>query len=95
MGEYKVFFKKPYRFENEDYKEIDLSGLEDLTTNELISADKQFNASGQMALMNEMTTGYSCILASKVTGKPIEFFEKLPASEGLKVKNVVMSFLNA
>lgn len=92
--DYKIVFNKPVNYEGEEYKEVDLSGIEHLTTKDLIDADKKFNASGQMALMNEMTTGYSCIIASKASGKPVEFFEQLPAGEGLKVKNVVMSFLN-
>lgn len=95
MDELKVIFKKPYNFEGQEYKEIDLSGIENLSTKDLIEADKQFNLSGQMAMMNEMTTGYSCIIAAKATGKPVEFFENLPAGEGLKVKNKVMGFLNA
>lgn len=94
MNRSKVIFKKPFKFEGEDYKEIDLSGMENLTTRDLLDADKIFNATGQMALMNEMSTGYSCIIASKASKLPIEFFESLPAMEGLKVKNVVMSFLN-
>ncbi|MFC4403321.1 phage tail assembly protein [Gracilibacillus xinjiangensis] len=95
MRDYVVEFKNPYTFEGEEFSKIDLSGLENLSTKDLIEADKQFNTSGQMALMNEMTTGYSCIVASKATGKPVEFFEGLPAGEGLKLKNTVMGFLNA
>ncbi|WP_121614793.1 phage tail assembly protein [Virgibacillus halodenitrificans] len=95
MSEFVIQFRKPYKFEGKEYKEVDLSGIETLSTKDLIDADKQFNTSGQMAIMNEMTTGYSCIIASKASGKPIEFFESLPAGEGLKVKNRVMGFLNA
>ena len=90
----KIIFNKPFNFEGKEYKEVNLSGMNDLTTKDLLDADKQFNASGQMSLMNEMTTGYACIIASKSTKLPIEFFENLPANEGLKVKNTVMSFLN-
>lgn len=94
-NELKIIFKNPYSFEGKEYTEVDLSEIENLSTGDLIEADKQFNASGQMALMNEMTTGYSCIIAAKATKKPVEFFENLPAGEGLKVKNKVMGFLNA
>ncbi|WP_100406674.1 phage tail assembly protein [Bacillus solitudinis] len=94
MDDYKITFKKPYSFEGKEYTEVDISGIENLTTKDLIDADKHFNASGQMAIMNEMTTGYACIVASKGSDKPVEFFENLPASDGLKVKNRVMNFLN-
>lgn len=95
MDKYVVKFKKPYQFEGQEYQEIDLENLENLSTADLIQADGKFGESGQFAVMNEMTTGYSCILASKATGKPIEFFERLPAIEGVKVKRVVMGFFNA
>lgn len=95
MEDLKIIFKKSYNFEGKEYKEVDLSGIENLSTKDLIEADKQFNLSGQMAMMNEMTTGYSCIIAAKGTKMPVEFFENLPAGEGLKVKNKVMGFLNA
>jgi hypothetical protein len=95
MPELTVTFKKPYNFEGKEYKEIDLQGLDKLSTNDLIEADRQFNQSGNVAIMNEMTIGYSCIIASKATGYPIEFFERLPAADGLKVKNTVMGFLNS
>ena len=94
MEEYKITFKNPYLFEGKEYKDIDLTGIESLTTKDLIDADKQFNASGQMAIMNEMTIGYACIVAAKGSNQPVEFFQNLPAAEGLKVKNKVMNFLN-
>lgn len=93
-NEYLISFKKPYQFEGTEHTEVDLSNLENLVTVDLIHADGQFGESGQFAVMNEMTTGYACILASKATNKPIEFFQQLPALEGVKVKRVVMGFLN-
>ena len=95
MNDMKVIFQKPFNFEGKEYKEVDLSNIENLATKDLIEADKIFNNTGQVALMNEMATGYTCIIASKATELPIEFFENLPAREGLKVKNKGMGFLNA
>lgn len=89
-----VKFKKPHTFEGKEYKEVDLSKLNDLKTADLIEADAQFSAEGQFAMVNEMTTGYSMIVAAKVTSLPIEFYYSLPAREGMKVKQTVMSFLN-
>ncbi|MGG1599319.1 phage tail assembly protein [Paenibacillus naphthalenovorans] len=94
MSEYIIKFKKPHTFEGGEYTEIDLSGLENLNTSDLIDADKEFSTSGQFSMMNELTIGYTCIVAAKATGKPVEFFQRLPASDGLKVKNKVMGFLN-
>lgn len=89
-----VEFNKPYMFESTEYTSVDFSGLEDLTTSDIIAADKEFAETGQFAMMNEMTTGYACILAAKGSKMPREFFERLPAKEGLKVKRQVMAFLN-
>lgn len=90
----RIVFKKPYTFEGKEYTEVDLRGLETLKTSDLAEADRLFNTSGQFSVMNEMAVGYTCILASKASELPVEFFESLPAPEGLKVKNKVMGFLN-
>lgn len=88
-------FTKPYNFEGKEYTEIDLSGIDNLTTGDLIQLDKQFAQTGQMAMVNEVTTAYCSLVASRVTGHPIEFFDRLPAREGLKVRNEVANFLNS
>ncbi|WNF36406.1 phage tail assembly protein [Bacillaceae bacterium IKA-2] len=94
MNPFKIEFKKPYKFEGKEYTEVDLSGIENLATKDLIDADKQFNAAGHMAVMNETQTAYSCIVASKSTKLPVEFFENLPMKYGVQIKGIVMNFLN-
>lgn len=89
-----VTFKKPHMYEGKEYEKVDLKGLDTLTTADLIEADNQFSAEGQFAMVNEMTTGYSIIVAAKVTDLPIEFYRSLPAKEGMKIKGIVMTFLN-
>ncbi|AKL95017.1 Mu-like prophage FluMu protein gp41 [Clostridium aceticum] len=91
-NKYHVTFRKPYEFEGKTYTEVDLSGIEKLTTNDLVEADKIFASEGNVAGMNEMSVGYACIIASKASHKPLEFFQGLPANEGIKVKNIVVSF---
>lgn len=88
-----VKFKKPYTFEGKEYVEVDLSGLENLKSSDLIQADKMFIELGNFAAVNEMSIGYACIVASLVAGKPIDFFMSLPAKEGVKVKTLVSNFL--
>jgi hypothetical protein len=92
-NKYLITFKKPYNFEGTEYKDVDLSALEDLKTKDLIQADTTFVSTGNAAVMNEMSIGYNCLLASKATDKPIEFFENLPCGEGIKVKTIVQGFL--
>jgi len=88
-----VKFNKPYMFEGNEYTEVDLSGLDNLKTTDLIEADKVFVVSGQIATVKEMNVGYACILAAKVSSKPLEFYQGLPAKDAIKVKNVVTRFL--
>lgn len=91
-SQYLIEFKNPYSFEAKEYSQVDLSGLELLTAKDLIDAEKQFAASGQVAAINEMSIGYVCIIAAKASKQPVEFFEKLPANEAIKVKNLVTGF---
>jgi hypothetical protein len=87
-----VKFSKPYTFDNKEYKEVDLSAVENLSTKDLAQADTIFTMSGQVAAMNEMSIGYACIVASLATKLPIEFYEGLPGKDGIKVKNVIANF---
>jgi Phage tail assembly chaperone proteins, E, or 41 or 14 len=89
-----VELSKPYQFEGKEYTEIDLTGLENLTGEDLIEAEKVFSTSGQVALMSELSTGYTLIIAAIATKLPVEFFQKLPAKDAMRVKGAVMAFLN-
>jgi len=89
----KIVFQKPFKFEEKEYTEVDLSGLENLTTRDLVDTEKMYASYGQNnSPVKEMSVGYACIIASKATNLPIEFFEYLPANEGIQVKNEVVSF---
>lgn len=87
-----IKFNKPYTFECQSYKEIDLSGLEDLTTDDLMTAERIYLRTGGSALNPETTLMYSVILAHLVSHLPIEFFGKLPAKESSKIKLEVYDF---
>lgn len=88
-----IRFEKPYIFENQEHKEVDLSGLENLTAEDLIIADKIFYAGKNFAPVTETSTSYICIIAARVSNLPLEFFHKLPVKETMKVKAVVGDFL--
>ena len=87
-----VVFKKPFMFEGVEYTEIDLSGIEDMSGEQLIMAHRHFAKSKGVSLTPELDPGYAAIVGSMVTGKPIEFFKSLPAKELAKVKRVVSGF---
>ncbi len=93
MGnKYLIKFNKPYTFEGKEYTEIDISGVEELTTKDIADADREFVTMGYVAAMNEMSVPYAAVVAAKATKKPVEFFMNLPANEGIKIKNLVMGF---
>ena len=88
-------FRKPYKFEGVEYTEVDLSGREDTT-----AADPQAvgrvvtkkNPAANPATV-EMTLEYAQFMAARVAHLPLEFFERLPAKEAIKLKGIVVGFL--
>ena len=91
-NKYFIKFRKPFIFEDETYKEIDLSGLEDLSAKDMIQAQRTMERSGSINVLPEMSLEYACIFASKATKIPVEFFQALPPKEAIKVKNKVTNF---
>lgn len=90
-----VKFNKPFSFEGEVYAQIDLSGVENLTGQDLDDAENMLLRVNKPSMVPEMSMTYLFFLASKATGKPQEFFFQLPAKDSLKVKRTVTSFLNS
>ena len=89
-----IKIKKPYKFEGIEYNEIDLTGLETLSAEDMIAVNRIMDRSGAgLQVMPEVTMEYACILAARAAGKPIEFFKQLPAKYAVRVKNRVMGFL--
>ena len=91
-NKYLIKFRKPFIFEDETYKEIDLSGLEDLSAKDMIQAQRTMERSGSINVLPEMSLEYACIFASRATKIPVEFFQALPPKEAIKVKNKVTNF---
>lgn len=89
---YIINFYKPYLYEGESYESIDLSGLEDVKAADMIEAQKVLSRSGELTSTPELSMNYACLIAHRVTGKPIEFFYNLPAKEAVKLKNLVSGF---
>jgi hypothetical protein len=89
---YYIKFKKPYKFDDDFYDGVDLSGLEDLSARDMIQTQRAMEKSGSINVLPEMSLEYACIFASKATGFPVEFFQELPPREAIKVKNRVTNF---
>ena len=87
-----VVFNKPYTFEGEVYKEVDLSALDDMTATDMIAANKILEKSGSFSFLPEMSLEYACIISARATKMPLEFFQRLHPRDAIKVKNKVTSF---
>lgn len=86
-------FNKPYVFEGKTYTKIDLSPLADMTTADLKAVARYAGKGSSGDLAPEVSLAYAIALASRKCDMPIEFFDGLPACEGMKIKNRVMGFL--
>lgn len=92
-SKYLVKFDKPYKFEGNEYTEIDLCNIENLTAIKMMEADKIFASKGYVDPLKEVNLAYSLIVAYLMTDKPLEFYTNLRANEAMKIKNVVSGFL--
>lgn len=87
-----VQLTKTYEFEGEKISKLDFSGLENITANDMIKANKVLSSSGTVAILPENDLHYSLIIAASATGYPVEFFKQLKPKDAIKVKNTVTSF---
>ena len=90
-----VKFRRPYQFEGQEYTQVDLSGLEDVSAGVLQNVGRALlkKRPGLNPSTIEMTMDYANMLAARVTSLPVEFFEHLPGKEGMKIKTTVVGFL--
>ena len=64
-----VRFRKPYVFEEDTYRGIDLSGLERLSANDIIEIEKRFYRLGITSVNPENTVAYAKVVASSSTSR--------------------------
>lgn len=90
-----VVLKKPYAFEKKEYTEIDLGGLDNLTIQDAIEAQRDLFGQQEVAssLLCETTTAFAMEIAAKASGLPIEFFKMMPRAAGRLVKRTVQEHI--
>lgn len=89
-----ITFRKPYTFEGKQYEKLDLTGLEELTGEDMIAVNRIMSRTSPGSdVMPEVSLEYACNLAARAAKLPAEFFFRLPPREAMKVKNRVMAFL--
>jgi len=89
-----VKLSKTYDFEGDKIAEIDFSGLEDVTADTMIKANKTMTIAGDVAVLPENSLHYCLIIAADCTQYPIEFYKQLKPVDAMKVKNMVVGFFN-
>lgn len=85
---------KEYDFEGRKVKSLDFSGHVNMTGKSMERIDRILVASGGSPLASENTLGYAFLFAAECTGEPVELFEGLSPHDSMRVKNLVISFLN-
>lgn len=88
----KHVFSKPYEFEGETYTEIDVD-LESLKGTDIAAVKKSWTTAGNFSIMPVTDSDFCVRLLAKVTKKPLEFFEELPANEYCQITQEVTNFL--
>lgn len=84
-----VEFDKPYTYGGETVSVMDLSGVEELTSKDVSAAENEVLKTGVYSANMKNFFVYTCALAARATGKPIEFFTKMPLKDAAKVRSTV------
>lgn len=93
-----LLFQKPYNFEGKEHLSIDLSGMEDLTGDDMTRIDRLYNRNrgtqdlGPAMMVPEVDRTYAMIVAAEVTRLPIEFFKGMPARETVRLRTMVSAY---
>lgn len=87
-----IKLSKTYDFEGEKISQLDFSGLENITANNMIRANKIATRDGAVALLPEQDLYHTLLIGADVTGLPIEFFKRLKPRDAVNVKNMVTTF---
>ena len=90
-SDYIVELSKTYNFEGEKISRVDLSGLQDMTVNDMIQVNKRLAASGNVSILPENDLNFAIHMAARASEIPIEFFLGLTPKDGVRVKAKVTS----
>lgn len=85
-------FLKPFEFEGQTYESIEFD-LESLKGSDISAAKKSFNARGGYSPIPATDSDFCALLLERLTKKPLDFFEALPANEYCSLTQKVSNFL--
>lgn len=82
----------PYLFDGQEVTEIDLSGLYDMTAEDMFAVDEQMRRLGYSGQNPEITRQYALLTTAKLNDKPWEWCNRMKARDAVRIKNVVSGF---
>lgn len=82
----------PYKIDGVEVKEIDLSGLYDMTAEDMFAVDDQMRRRGYSGSNPEITRLYALLTAARINHKPWEWCNTMKARDAVRIKNVVSGF---
>ena len=88
----KHIFNKPFTFEGQEYKELDLN-LEALTGDDLISVERELTVTGTVVVTLQTSQAACLLIASNAAKVPSELIRALPLNEASKLAMSVQGFL--
>ena len=88
----KHIFNKPFTFEGQEYKELDLN-LEGLIGDDLISVERELTATGTVVVTIQTSQAACLLIASRAAKVPSELIRALPLNEASKLAMSVQGFL--
>lgn len=79
-------------WDGEEITEVDLSGLYDMTAEDMFLVDEQMRIRGFSGMNPEVTRRYALLTAARINRKPWEWLSRMKARDAVRVKNVVAGF---
>ena len=82
----------PFVWDGEDVTTVDLSGLYDMTAEDMFVIDDQMRKRGFSGMNPEITRQYALLAAARINKKPWEWLNKIKARDAVRIKNVIAGF---
>mgnify|MGYP001632949252 CR=1 FL=1 len=87
--------KRPVIFEEREFEQFDLSGLEDLTGEEYATLLKEAERIDGADMVPEKSLTFAFLAAAKVTGQPFDLFKGMGAKDAARLRYKIGSFFLA
>lgn len=87
-----VLLEKEYEWNKEKITQLDLSGVQNLTTSDLEYVDRVLELMRRNPKNKYMDTTYQKHIAMRITGLPAEFFNKLKLRDMLTIVAVLYNY---